>query len=191
MMTLPPGWCALYHKMPELSITEAISPKPIDDLQSLIIDKEATIAVSLNSYSNKSNDSRLIGGIGRNWQVVQLGESTGNPDSSDHAYVEYALPTEVNNVNTLEVELSVVPFWPVYEGRRNRIAVSVDGQKPQIFDNCFKEYSLPWKDQVLVNAATTAMRFDLDHKSRRHTLRIHALDPGQMIQKINIKTYNQ
>ncbi len=187
MMTVPPGFCALYHKMPELSITEAISPKPIDDLQSLIMDKEGPIVVPLNSYSSKSNDSRLIGGIGSDWQVVQLGEPTGNPDSSDHAYVEYALPAEVNNAKTLEIELSVVPFWPVYEGRGNRIAVSVDGQKPQIFDNRFKEYSVSWKDQVLVNGATATMRLDLDHTSSQHTLRIHALDPGQMIQKINIK----
>jgi hypothetical protein len=186
MMALPPGYCALYHKMPKLDITEGIAPKPIADLQSLVTTKDTALLLPVNGYTRKSGDSRLVRGIGYDWQVMQLGEPTGSPDRRDAAYVEYTFSPKTANGNSLTIELSVVPFWPIYEGRGNRIVVSVDDSEQQLFDNRFVEYSIPWKDQVLVNGTSTTMHFTIDPTRQQHTLRIQALDPGQMIQKITI-----
>ena len=66
------------------------------------------------------------------------------------------------------------------------MAVAIDGSEPQVFENKFKEYSPNWKDQVVKNGAHCRMTFTIDPKAKKHSIRIMALDPGQMIQRLVI-----
>ena len=171
MMALAPGWCALYQKMPEVTYTEGAGEIPYD----LSLKHEPLkdcLVLDLSQYTNKSADARLVKGLGYDWQVMQLGEAS------------YQVPYIA--ADSISVLFYAVPFWPVYQGKSNRIAVSVDGSEPQVFENQFKEYSRSWKDQVLRNGIACRLRFPIDHSKASHTLTFRAIDPGQMLQKVII-----
>jgi hypothetical protein len=68
----------------------------------------------------------------------------------------------------------------------NRVAVSVDGGEPQVFENKFKEYAPSWKTQVLRNGVSCRLHFSIDRTKASHTVTFHALDEGQMLQKVII-----
>jgi len=80
----------------------------------------------------------------------------------------------------------MVPFWPLYAGKSNRVAVSIDGGVEQVFENQFKEYSRTWKDQVMRNGVSCRMHFAVDKSKHRHTVTFRALDEGQMLQQLII-----
>lgn len=81
----------------------------------------------------KSDDARLITGVGYDWQAIQLGEAT------------YTFPAVSRD--TVEVTLYTLPFWPLYQGKSNAISITVDDTEPQVFENLFAEYSRTWVTQ--------------------------------------------
>ena len=114
--------------------------------------------------------AKLVKGIGYDWQVMQLGEVT------------YQFPQV--DADSIGVFFYAVPFWPIYKGKSNRIAVSIDGGEPQVFENKFAEYSRSWKDQVMRNGIGCRLHFAIDKLVAQHTVTFKALDPGQMLQKV-------
>ena len=174
MMTLAPGWCALYQKMPKVNYYEGAGEQAynlsahISNLPSL---KDCYV-VNLSQFDRKTPDAQLVNGLGYDWQVMRLGEVT------------YHFPKV--DKDSVEVFFYTVPFWPLHAGLSNRVAVSVDGGEPQVFENKFKEYDVTWKNQVLRNGAPCRMRFAVDQKKSSHTVTFHAIDQGQMLQKVMI-----
>ena len=171
MMALAPAFRALSHLKPEVTYTEGAGEKPVD-LTPKNEPLQDCLLVDLSKYTSKSSDARLVKGLGYDWQVMQLGETS---------YQVPSIPAD-----SIDVFFYTVPFWPIYKGKSNRIAVSVDGSEPQVFENQFKEYSRSWKDQVLRNGVACRLRFPIDRSKASHTLTFRALDPGQMLQKIII-----
>ena len=173
MMTLPPGFCALYHQKPEVVYTEGAGEEPVD-LTPRPQPAEGCMVINLSNYQSKSNGVQLIKGLGYDWTVVQLQEGS----------ISYALPTLPTD--TIEVRFWAVPFWPLYKGLSNRISISIDGGTPQVFENHFAEYSRSWKDQVMRNGIECRMRFAIDRLRSSHTITFTTLDPGQMLQRLTI-----
>ena len=171
MMALAPGWCALYQKKPQVTYTEGAGETPLD-----LSPRKATVegchVINLKQYIDKSSDAQLVSGIGYDGQVMQLGTVT------------YQFP----QVTTDSVDMVVytVPFWPLYKGKSNAISISVDGGRPQMFENKFKEYDRTWKDQVMRNGAVCRLRFAVDKSKTSHTIRFTAKDHGQMLQRVII-----
>ncbi len=128
--------------------------------------------VNLSRFASKSDNAQLVKGLGYDGQVMQLG------------HVAYQLPAIASD--SIDVLFYTVPFWPLHVGVSNRIAVSVDGGEPQVFENKFKEYDLTWKNQVLRNGAPCRLLFAIDKTKSSHTVTFHALDNGQMLQKVII-----
>lgn len=190
MMELAPGWCALYQKMPKVTVNPNTVEKPADlscDNKKNWLD--SCFVVDLRNYSKISNDAqqsiRLVDGIGYDWHVVQLGSPTDPvADAADlnSARIEYTLP-EINS-DSIEIVLHTVPFFPIFEGRSTAIGVSVDGCTPTVYENKFKEYSQEWKDQVLRNGDEVRLKFNIDKSFKQHTLTFICGDPGMMIQKV-------
>ncbi|MBR1548359.1 MAG: glycosyl hydrolase 115 family protein [Prevotella sp.] len=180
MMTVPPGYCALYHQKPAVAATAAAV-----DLSLKNEPLQGCCVLDLSRYDSKTDGARLIGGLGYDWQVVQLGSPTqpaaqnAQPDA-----ITYTFPAVSRD--TVEVTLYTLPFWPLYAGRSNAIAVSVDGGPRQVFENRFKEYDRSWKDQVMRNGAVCRMLFAVDASRPSHTIRFAAVDPGQMVQRVVI-----
>jgi len=182
MMALPTGWCALYHKKPDVVYTPGagetqfcLTPRG-ESLQDCYV-------VDLRDYDSKSSDVSLVAGLGYDGQVVRLGHPTAVA-SSEPPFISYTIPAVGRD--SIEVTLYSVPFWPLYQGRGNAIMVSIDGGIQQTFDNRFAEYSRTWKDQVMRNGAVCKMRFAVDRQLPTHTIRVAAVDAGQMVQRIII-----
>lgn len=171
MMALAPAFCALFQNKPDVTYTEGAGEQAVD-----ITPKAYTLdgcqAIDLSKYISKSSDAKLVKGIGYDWQAIQLGEA--------------AYELQQIDADSIDVRFDVVPFWPIYKGKSNRIAVSVDGSEPQIFENNFKEYGRSWKDQVMRNGKAGHMRFAIDKRKQQHQITFKALDPQQIVQKIII-----
>ena len=171
MMALAPGWCALYQKMPDVAFSEGAGMTPVD-LSPQDEPLQGCQVLNLAQFASKSDDARLIKGLGYDWQVMQLGSATYDFDAVD--------------ADSVDVFFYMVPFWPLYAGKSNCVSVTVDGSQPQTFENKFKEYDRNWKDQVMRNGAPCRLRFAVDRSKRSHTVTFHALDSGQMLQKVII-----
>ena len=169
MMALAPAFCALFHLKPEVTYTEGAGEEPLD-----LTPKSQPLGgcylIELADYQSKSDDAKLVKGIGYDWQVMQLGEVT------------YQFPQV--DADSIGVFFYAVPFWPIYKGKSNRIAVSIDGGEPQVFENKFAEYSRSWKDQVMRNGIGCRLHFAINKQAAQHTVTFKALDPGQMLQKV-------
>ena len=171
MMALAPGWCALYQKMPDVAFSEGAGMTPVD-LSPQDEPLQGCQVLNLAQFASKSDDARLIKGLGYDWQVMQLGSATYDFDAVD--------------ADSVDVFFYTVPFWPLYAGKSNCVSVTVDGSQPQTFENKFKEYDRNWKDQVMRNGALCRLRFAVDRSKRSHTVTFQVLDPGQMLQKVII-----
>ena len=171
MMALAPGWCALYQKMPDVAFSEGAGMTPVD-LSPQDEPLQGCQVLNLAQFASKSDDARLVRGLGYDWQVMQLGSATYDFDAVD--------------ADSVVVFFYTVPFWPLYAGKSNCVSVTVDGSQPQTFENKFKEYDRNWKDQVMRNGAPCRLRFAVDRSKRSHTVTFQALDPGQMLQKVII-----
>lgn len=164
MMYLAPGFCARYQNMPKLSETEGVAPRPVDLKPGT--EKLEGCAVLDLADAGKA----LIHGLGYDWNVLRVDD------------LNFVLP-EIE-ADSVTVHLWMIPFWPEYEERSNRISVSVDGGEPVIAENVFAEYDDNWKSQVLRNGNEYVFTFHLNASVKEHKLNIKAVDEGQMIQKI-------
>ena len=133
-------------------------------------------------HQGRSEGVRLVKGLGYDGHVLQFGDPTKAPEGGKYESIEYRFHAPSD---TVDIIIYAVPFWPLYEGKQNRIVVSINNQPEQVFENKFKEYDRTWKDQVMRNGIMCRLRFAVDQQRETNCLRIQA-DPGQMIQRIII-----
>jgi hypothetical protein len=160
-----------FYKKPEVKRFEGVGEKAVVLTPFRSIPAQGCFVVDLARPVSQSAETRLVSGLGYDWQVIQLGTST------------YDLPLSPLP-DSIDVIIYTVPFWPLYEGKSNRVGVSIDNGPVQVFENKFKEYDRTWKDQVMRNGAKCRLRFAIDKTRPRHTLTINGIDPGQMVQRI-------
>jgi hypothetical protein len=192
MMALGPGWCAKHSFLPELRVitgfkSEEVDLSPLDtqtDTIGFTLIDLARFKVNKNKDGNKA---RIVKGLGYDWQLLQLGEPTGNnanPTSKDALSVTY----EFGKVDADSVSVTVyaLPFFPIYKGKSNSFGVSIDNGDVTVMENFVKEYSNEWKDRVLRNSSIFTTKFHVDKSLPIHSLTLSCGDPGQMIQRIVI-----
>ena len=175
--TIPPGYTAKYHQMPELG------NKPTDAyrLPDAQRHPEFRHKIDLSTLTVKP-PFRLLEGIGTDWLALQMGQPL---DFNTTGSIDIPLNSSlITSPSSLQICLSVVPMWPVAYDRSNKIAVSVDGGKAVVCENIFKEWSPEWKLQVLENRKEFVVTLPLDTKRSNHVLTLSIVDPGQIIQKI-------
>lgn len=174
MSEVPPGFCAKYQEMPELT------DKPSDAyrLPKEQLHKEYSKKIDLASL-NPSAPFRLLKGIGTDWLALQMGEPM---DATAKGSIN--IPLTLASQDSVSICLSVLPMWPVALDKGNSITVSVDGGEPVTVRNIFKEWSMEWKIQVLENRKEFYLTFPLDKSRKEHVLNLTIGDPGQIVQKI-------
>ena len=175
--TIPPGYTAKYHQMPELG------NKPTDAyrLPDAQRHPEFRHKIDLSTLTVKP-PFRLLEGIGTDWLALQMGQPL---DFNTLGSIDIPLNSSlITSPSSLQICLSVVPMWPVAYDRSNKIAVSVDGGKAVVCENIFKEWSPEWKLQVLENRKEFVVTLPLDTKRSNHVLTLSIVDPGQIVQKI-------
>jgi hypothetical protein len=85
-----------------------------------------------------------------------------------------------------QLKVVALPTKPLHPGVGVRIAVSLDGGPPQLFDYATVGRSDEWRENVLSNTASRSLPFKL-LKPGRHELRVYALDPGVVLDRIEIE----
>ena len=181
---VPPGFCAKYQQMPELS------DKPTDAyrLPANQLHPEFANKIDLSSLT-VSEPFRLLEGIGTDWIALQMGQpldfnTTGSIDIPLTSHPS-PLTSDLSPLpSTISLCISVVPMWPVAYDRSNRLQVSVDGGTPQLCENIFKEWGPEWKVQVLENRKEFVLTLPLDASRQEHYVTLSIVDPGQIVQKI-------
>ena len=170
---VPPGYTAHYHEMPEFSSEPTAAYRLPDNQQHPAFAHK----VDLSSLRVQP-PFRLLEGIGTDWVALQLGQPLDR-----HAAGSIDIPIE-SRAAELSLCLSVVPMWPVASDCSNRIKVSADGGEPVVCENVFREWSFPWKLQVLENRKEFVVTLPLDRSRRDHLLTLTIVDPGQIVQQI-------
>ena len=180
MSEVPPGFVAKYQMMPRLTG----HPTDMFKLPSRQIYTQYQHHLKLED-ANISAPFRLINGMGTDWVTLQLGtpfDKVYNPEDNSAPRVNFNLDYAIGD--SVNIQISTVPVWPVDDSRSNRIALVVDGGKPFICENRIVEWAYEWKMQVLENRKDYLITFPLNKTLSRHTLSIIIIDPGQLIQEI-------
>ena len=164
MMHLAPAINAKFQNMPPVTLTGA-APEPVD-LTPQAVTLEGCMTVPLADSPGR------IEGIGYDWVSLEI---------TDLSFALPAIPAD-----SVTVHVWTVPFWPLYEGVGNRYGIALDEAGPVEVSNKFVEYADSWKDQVLCNGVEAVVTFPVDRSARKHSLRLQAVDPGQIVQKIVI-----
>lgn len=115
--------------------------------------------------------------------IPLLGHSLGAIELPAGGSIDYSfdLPEET----TVAITTALIPTQPV-DGGDLRIAVSVDGNDPQIVSIREKGRSDRWKENVLRNQARPVTHHTLGEG--RHTLTITAIDPNIILDQVMIDT---
>ena len=179
---IPPGYVAKYHLMPELVSS------PTNAYQLPKSHQRTRFAKKIDLSKVKADGAfRLLEGIGCDWTALQMGQPLDNPQipgslASQHIDIPFECSQDGDAM--LSLCISVVPFWPIMQGRSNRFGVSIDGSKPVVCENLFTEWSYPWKLQVLENRKDFVLSLPIDRTKKHHLLTLVIGDPGQMVQEI-------
>jgi len=84
-----------------------------------------------------------------------------------------------------QLKIVAVPVHPLTSANKLRIAVSLDGQAPAALDYTTHGRSDEWKNNVLTNTAVRTIALP-DLPPGPHTLKVLALDPGFILDRIEI-----
>ena len=180
---IPPGITAKYHLMPDFVSQPSKAFKLPDSQRYQSYDNIIDLA-----KVKSTKTFRVLEGIGTDWVALQMGQPLDkmqNPASITSQHIDLTIDTQKIKGDSVRIAISVVPFWPVYEGRSNRFGVSIDGCTPVVCENKFTEWSYPWKLQVLENRKDFMLVFPIDRKKKQHVMSLIIGDPGQIIQKIS------
>ena len=90
----------------------------------------------------------------------------------------------VQNEKTV-LRLIALPILPVTRENGMRAAVSIDGGPATVLDFNAAEFTEVWRQHVLTNAAVAEVH-GLDFKPGAHTLTVYGLDPGLILDRIEI-----
>jgi hypothetical protein len=83
------------------------------------------------------------------------------------------------------LRLIVLPILPITTENGMRAAVSIDGGPATVLDFNAAEFTEAWRQHVLTNAAVAEVH-GLDLKPGAHTLTVYGLDPGLILDRIEI-----
>ena len=181
MSEVPPGFVAKYPQMPQLT------GHPTDRylLPKHQLYERYAYQVNLNEL-HTNQYFQIIRGMGTDWVTLQMGkpfETVCDPLSLTSPKLDISLDEKILG-DSIYIQISTVPMWPVYDNRSNRFGVTVDGQPPVVCENKIVEWAYDWKMQVLENRKDYLLSFPIDKSLSRHTMSIIIGDPGQFIQKI-------
>lgn len=181
MSCVPPGYVAKYHMMPEFVNSPTEAYKLSNEQHYVEFDNK----IDINEI-NTQLPFRKIRGIGKDWVAVQLGnphDERQNAASVNSSKLDFTL-AENSVCDSVKIQISVLPMWPVSSNHSNTFGVCVDNSNPIVCENVFKEWSIEWKLQVLENRKDFIITLPIDKNKNDHVLSLLIGDPGQIVQEI-------
>ena len=97
---------------------------------------------------------------------------------------DYSFPNYVID-DVATIKAIALPTFPITRRDDLRIAVSLDGGAPRVLDFRVVYYGAKWRQNVLDNEAVVALH-DVPIAPGRHTLTVTALDPGVILDRLEI-----
>lgn len=185
IMSVPPGFCAKYQNTPHLKRFPDAGERMVTFAPRGIAPGCRTLDLrkfKMGKGHGKCG-ARILEGIGYDGFALQLGEAA---DDAVEVEAEVSYRFDMTKGDSVTLRIFHLPFFPLYEGKRCRIGVSVDGGKEEVAEYLPEEWSKEWKINVLRNSAMTTLRLPLRKKGRRHELRLRGIDPGMVVQRIVI-----
>ena len=98
---------------------------------------------------------------------------------------DYSFPNYVTD-EVATIRAVALPVFPTTKDGSLRIAVAIDGGKPQVLDFKVAYYGAKWRQNVLDNAAVEELH-DVAMKPGSHSLEVYALDPGVTLDRFEIR----
>jgi len=147
--------------------------------------------IKLNASAFTHNKSTVAGhwqmieglGYSRSAMLLQPFDAKLHKDISKNPVLEYEFTIE--HTDSALIRLYLLPTHPADSRNDLRIAVSVDNSAPQLFNIKTEGRNNAWKENVLCNQTIVKIpwRFNVGFK---HTLRIIAIDPDIVIDRLMI-----
>ncbi|MDT0643552.1 glycosyl hydrolase 115 family protein [Zunongwangia sp. F363] len=152
------------------------------------VESNGYISIPATGYSEKSegeNAWQEIPNLGKTGAAMSSGEmQPGQEFTEDNPYLQYEFYAFESG--KVEVEFTLSPSLDFLDRGGLRFAASIDGKEPKIL-NLQEDTEDDWNTSVANNATRVTASFDLE-AGGNHSLKIWAVDPGIVIQKILIKT---
>ena len=131
------------------------------------------------------------------WNAMECSE--GSPVSCEGlGYEEKAASIEKDTklafnfqdcaTDSVELEIALLPNHPLTDGGTLRVAISLDGNEPQIVEYQTQGRSEEWKENVLRNQAIRKVLLPVK-KKKQHRLVVKALDEGIVLDQIKLYSY--
>jgi hypothetical protein len=145
------------------------------------------------TYNTGIADGKWMQGLGRMNDAMGSFPVTAVPFNPKHLTDAPSLRYDFNSEDSGEVDLYFycLPNQPINADCQLRFAVSVDGGKPEIVNAVLKkemdEKNAEWQTNVLRAATIPSSRLRISGKGK-HTLKVTMIDPGVVIDKIEIVT---
>lgn len=145
------------------------------------------------------NYSRLNSTNSFSWEVLEHLGHTGSsvwvnplkseekifdPELNDPSVLEYDFYSERDG--EVIIHVYTLPVHPVHEPYSNRFGLALNSDEPMVVDHRTHGRSETWKNNVLSNTAITSIKYTLPGTGL-HTLKIYALDPGVIVDRILIE----
>ncbi|MCA1746030.1 MAG: hypothetical protein LC643_10095, partial [Bacteroidales bacterium] len=170
--------------------------------EALFVEDRGYITIHAENFHRQNNTSSygwdLLEGLGYTGHSVwvnplKIKEQQFDPELKNPSTIEYDFHTDKGGEITVTVY--ALPVHPLHLDYSNRIGIGINDETPQIVDHKTFGRSDTWKQNVLSNSAVLKTKHRLS-AGGRHTLKIYALDPGIIIDRIvidkggAIKTYS-
>ncbi len=163
-------------------IVSAVTPK--ESKEQLFIANDGVISIDPTAFHRKEEKGEIsfqtIEGLGYSNASLQLGSA--KYDSGEDSYVAYDFYAD--DATEITIHTYMLPLFAKDRSHSTRYGIQVDNQKVVMLSNDVKEYSREWAGNVIRNSAIN--QTSLKVNAGKHTLKIIAVDPGMIIQKIII-----
>ncbi len=173
-------------KMPRVATAPMIEEdghSPADEVSATVIQA----ADYVRRRERPGTNLQVIDGLGRGGHGLTLmpftADSVAPSDIGDAAFVEYEA---VLTAGRRQITVKCLPTHPIHEGRGLRYAVSVNGDTPRVVDVQTTSRSRTWRANVLRGYGLGQTVHDVTVTGKA-VIRIHVLDPGLVINTIEIR----
>jgi hypothetical protein len=175
---------------------------PVADPTASFVDAQGVVSIYAAHADVRTGDWRMLDGVGHTGADVQAGLDMTPVDEKDAVAMaraprltyrfatlppdrDYSFPNYVTD-QLATVKAIALPAFPTTKDGHLRLAMAIDGGKPQLVDFRVDYYGAKWRRNVLDNAASAELQ-EVRLRPGGHTLTVTALDPGVTLDRFEIR----
>tara|TARA_R110000868_G_scaffold21548_4_gene89240 strand:- start:2822 stop:5725 length:2904 start_codon:yes stop_codon:yes gene_type:complete len=159
--------------------------KSIADFDTIYIENEGVISINPSKFHRKKENGgikfKVIDGLGYSNASVQLGSAIH--DSGEGSFIAYDF--YASKAGDATIYTYMLPLFAKDKLHSTRYAIQIDDSEIITKSNDVNEYSREWASNIIRNSAINKTVVQIS-KPGKHTLKIFAIDPGMIIQKVVI-----